>query len=324
MVPFRSWWIVAACAFAGAALAAEVAPTYPGRPVRLIAGSPGSTADLSARFIGQKLSERWGQQVVVDNRSGAGGIIAGEIVAKAPPDGHTLIVAGVNTQVSAPLLFRNIPFDPVRDFIPITLLTNSGLVMVVPPTVPVDNLKEFVAYAKTRAEGVNYSSAAVGTSSHLTGELFAQTTGVKLNHIPYKGTGFSVNALFTGEVQAAFLSTATTSGQVKSGKLKALALLSAKRFFATPEIPTSLEQGFPGLESYVWFGLYAPARTPQALIAKINRDVVEILRMPEAREALVAQGAEPVPTTPAEFAAFQKNEIAKWAKVIRDAHIVAN
>ena len=297
---------------------------YPNRPVRLIAGSVGSTADLSARYIAQKLGERWGYQVVVDNRSGAGGIIAGEIVARSAPDGHTLFVSGISTQVSAPLLFKNVPFDPERDFAPISLLTNSGLVMVVVPAVPANNLKDFIAYAKTKSDGVNYSSAAVGTSSHLTGELFAQMTGVHLIHVPYKGTGFSLNALFTGEVQAAFLSTATTSVQVKAGKLKALALLSEKRFPATPEIPTSVEQGYPGLESYVWFGLYAPARTPQTLVAKINRDVTAILRTPEARDALLAQGAEAVPNSPAEFAAFQKREIAKWGKVIRDAHIVAN
>ena len=314
--------IVVAFVLGGIAHAADTA--YPTRPVRLIAGSPGSTADLSARYIAQRLSERWGYQVVVDNRSGAGGIIAGEIVARSAPDGHTLFVSGINTQVSAPLLFKNVPFDPERDFAPISLLTNSGLVMVVIPAVPANNLREFIAYAKTKSAGVNYSSAAVGTSSHLTGELFAQMTGVNLIHVPYKGTGFSLNALFTGEVQTAFLSTATTSVQVKAGKLKALALLSEKRFAATPEIPTSVEQGFSGLESYVWFGLYAPARTPPPLIAKINREVVAILRMPEARDALLAQGAEAVPNSPVEFAAFQKREIAKWGKVIRDAHIVAN
>jgi len=313
--------LTAALAFAGIARAADTA--YPQRPVRMISGSAGSTADLTARFIAQRLSERWGYQVVVDNRSGAGGIIAGEIVARSAPDGHTLYVSGISTQVSAPLLFKSVPFDPVRDFAPISLLTNSGLVLVVTPAVPANNLKEFVAYVKARPDGVHYSSAAVGTSSHLTGELFAQATGAKLVHVPYKGTGFSLNALFTGEVQAAFLSTATTSVQVKGGKLKALALLSEKRFSATPEIPTSVEQGFAGLESYVWFGLYAPARTPRDIVAKINRDVVAILRTPEARDALLAQGAEAVPNSPEEFAAFQQREIAKWGKVIRDAHIVA-
>ncbi len=306
------------------AQAADPAQAYPNRPVRLISGSPGSTADITARFIAQKLSERWGHQVVVDNRAGAGGIIGGEILAKAAPDGHTLSVNGINSQVSAPLLFKHIPFDSVKDFAPISLLTNSGLVLVVTPTVPADNLRQFVAYAKAKPEGVYYSSAAIGTSSHLTGELFAQVTGAKLLHVPYKGTGFSLNALFTGEVQAAFLSTATTSAQVKAGKLKALALLSAQRFFATPDIPTSVEQGFPGLESYVWFGLYAPAKTPKTLIDRINRDVVAILRLPETRDTLRAQGAEAVPNTPEEFAAFQQSEIAKWGKVIRDAHIVVN
>ena len=313
--------LVAALAHAGIAGAADSA--YPQRPVRMSSGSVGSTADLTGRFIAQKLGERWGYQVVVDNRSGAGGIIGGEIVARSAPDGHTLYVSGISTQVSAPLLFKNMPFDPVRDFAPISLLTNSGLVLVVVPQVQANNLKEFVAYVKARPDGVYYSSAAVGTSSHLTGELFAQATGAKLVHVPYKGTGFSLNALFTGEVQAAFLSTATTSVQVKAGKLKALALLSEKRFSATPEIPTSVEQGYPGLESYVWFGLYAPSRTPPAIIAKINRDVVSILRSPEARDALLAQGAEAVPNSPAEFAAFQQSEIAKWGRVIRDAHIVA-
>lgn len=313
--------VAAFVVLAGAVQAADIA--YPQRPVRLITGSAGSTADLTARFIGQKLAERWGQQIVIDNRAGAGGIIGGEIVARAAPDGHTLYVSGISTQVSAPLLFKSVPFDPVRDFAPISLLTNSGLVLVVTPAVPANNLKDFVAYVKARPDGVHYSSAAVGTSSHLTGELFAQMTGTRLVHVPYKGTGFSLNALFTGEVQAAFLSTATTSAQVKGGKLKPLALLSAKRFSAAPDIPTSVEQGFPGLESYVWFGLYAPARTPPALIAKINRDVVSILRLPEARDALLAQGAEAVPNSPQEFAEFQRGEIAKWGKVIRDAHIVA-
>jgi tripartite-type tricarboxylate transporter receptor subunit TctC len=313
--------LAAALALAGVADSADTA--YPQRPVRLISGSAGSTADLTARFIAQKLGEQWGYQVVVDNRAGAGGIIGGEIVARSAPDGHTLYVSGISTQVSAPLLFKNVPFDPVRDFAPISLLTNSGLVLVVTPAVPASNLKEFVAYVKARPDGVHYSSAAVGTSSHLTGELFAQATGAKLVHVPYMGTGFSLNALFTGEVQAAFLSTATTSVQVKAGKLKALALLSEKRFAATPDIPTSVEQGYVGLQSYVWFGLYAPARTPHDIVTRINRDVVAILRMPEARDALLAQGAEAVPNSPEEFAAFQQREIAKWGKVIRDAHIVA-
>src|SRR4030095_14312209 len=284
----------------------------------------GSSAYITARFISVKRGERWGQQIVVDNRAGVGGIIGGEIVANSAPDGYTLYVSGISTQVSAQFLLKKMPFHPERDFTPISLLTNSGLVLVVVPAVPANNIKEFLAYVKTRPNGLNYSSAAIGTSSHLTGELFVQVTGAKLNHGPYKGTGFALNALFTGEVQAAFLSTTTTSVQMRAGKLKALALLSEKRFPATPEIPTSVEQGFPGLESYVWFGLYAPARVPKPLIAQINRDVVSILRTQEARDALLVQGAEAVPTTPEEFAAFQRKEIEKWGKVIKEANVTVN
>jgi tripartite-type tricarboxylate transporter receptor subunit TctC len=315
---------VSLCTAAVAAPPADRTTPYPSRAVRLITGSTGSTADITARFISTKLGERWGQQIVVDNRAGVGGIIGGEIVANAPPDGYTLYVSGISTQVSAPFLLKKMPFDPVKSFTPITLLTNSGLLLVVVPSVPAGNLKEFIAYVRSRPDGIYYSSAAIGTSSHLTGELFVQMLGVKLNHVPYKGTGFALSALFTGEVQAAFLSTTTTSAQMKAGKLKAIALLSDKRFPAVPDIPTSVEQGFRGLESYVWFGLYAPVRVPRPLIDRINRDVTELLRTQEARDLLLAQGAEAVPTTPEEFVAFQKSEIAKWGKVIRQANVTVN
>jgi tripartite-type tricarboxylate transporter receptor subunit TctC len=318
---------LALCASAGAASPSGkegAGAAYPNRAIRLITGSTGSTADITARFISAKLGERWGQQIVVDNRAGVGGIIGGEIVANAAPDGYTLYVSGISTQVSAPFLLKKMPFDPEKAFAPITLLTNSGLLLVVVPGVPAGNLKEFFAYVRKQPGGLYYSSAAIGTSSHLTGELLVQVMGLKLNHVPYKGTGFALNALFTGEVQAAFLSTTTTSAQMKAGKLKALALLSDKRFPAVPDIPTSVEQGFPGLESYVWFGLYAPARVPRPLIDRVNRDVTDILRSTEARDLLLAQGAETTPTTPEEFARFQKSEIQKWGKVIRQANVTVN
>ena len=199
--------------------AADNVQNYPVRPVRIISGSPGSTADITARFIGQKLSERFKQQFVIDNRPSGGGIIGAEIVANAPPDGHTLYVTGVNTQVSAPLLYKKVPFDPLRDFAPISLITNSGLLVVVIPSIGVNNMKEFVAYARARPHGLYYASASAGTSSHLTGELLAQMLGINFIHVPYKGAGFTLTALMTGEVQAAFLSTTTTSGQIKAGKL---------------------------------------------------------------------------------------------------------
>jgi tripartite-type tricarboxylate transporter receptor subunit TctC len=310
--------------FASAAVAADLAPNYPNRPVRIISGSPGSTADITARFIGQKLSERFRQPMVIDNRASAGGIVGAEIAAHAPADGYTLYVSGVNTQVSAPLLFRNISFDPLKDFAPISLITNSGLVVTVVPSLAINNLNDFVALVKSRPQGLYYASASTGTSSHLTGELFRQRLGIQLVHVPYKGAGFSVTALLTGEVQAAFLSTTTINPHIRSGKLKAIALLNDKRFAGAPEIPTALEQGFKGLESYVWFGLYAPGKTPRAIIEKLNREIGSILSLPETKSAMLAQGAEVVYTTPEEFDRFQRAEIAKWSAVIREARIQAN
>jgi tripartite-type tricarboxylate transporter receptor subunit TctC len=303
-----------------AAFAADTAE-YPARPVRLVTGSPGSTSDIVARFVAQKLTERWGRTVVVDNRPGAGGIIGTDIVAKSVPDGYTLIIGQIGTHASPQFLFKNLAYDPIRDFIPISLLTNSGIALAVNPSMPVSTMKEFVAYAKARPGTLNYASAGGGTSSQLSGELFNQMTGAKLVHIPYKGAGFALTAVVTGETQAAFLSTTTASGQVKAGKLKALAVMSPKRFPAAPDIPSITEAGFPGMESSVWFGLLAPAATPRAIIDKINRDVVASLTAPDARDALLAQGAEPTPTTPQEFDAFLKAEIRKWGKVIKEAGI---
>jgi tripartite-type tricarboxylate transporter receptor subunit TctC len=300
---------------------APAAESYPNRPVRLVTGSPGSTSDIVARFIAQKLSERWGRTVVVDNRPGAGGIIGTEIVAKSVPDGYTLIVGQIGTHASPQFLFKNLAYDPIRDFIPISLLTNSGIALAINPSLPVGTMKEFVAYAKGRPGALNYASAGGGTSSQLSGELFNQMTGAKLVHIPYKGAGFALTAVLTGETHAAFLSTTTVSAQVKAGKLKALAVMSPQRFPATPDIPSITEAGFPGMESSVWFGLLAPAGTPSAIIDKINRDVVASLTAPDARDALLAQGAEPTPTTRQAFDAFLKAEIRKWGKVIKDAGI---
>lgn len=319
-------WVAMAAALAAStvALSADPAQNYPNRPIRLITGSPGSTSDISARFIAQKLFELWHQQVVVDNRPGAGGIIGAEIAATAIPDGYTLFVGQIGTHASPQFLFKKLAYDPVKDFAPISLMTNSGIALVVNASVPVNNLKEFVAYAKSKPGSLNYGSAGGGTSSQLSGELFNQITGAKLVHIPYKGAGLALTGVASGEVQAAFLSTTTASAQVKAGKLKALAVLSPKRFAAAPDIPTAAEQGFPGIDASVWFGMFAPAGTPKAVITKINLAVVSILRSPEAIRLLEAQGAEAVPTTPEQLGAYLKSEIAKWGKVIKEAHIVVN
>jgi tripartite-type tricarboxylate transporter receptor subunit TctC len=320
------WCAAFAVALAPAVVAAQAtdpARSYPDHPVRLITGSPGSTADISARFIAQKLFERWGQQVVVDNRPGAGGIIGAEIAARSAPDGYTLFVGHIGTHASPQFLFARLAYDPVRDFTPISMMTDSGIALVVNASLPAANLKEFVAYAKARPGTVNYASAGGGTSSQLSGELFNQMTGARLVHIPYKGAGFALTAVVANETQAAFLSTTTANVQIKAGRLRALAVLSEKRFPAAPDIPSAPEAGFPGLDSSVWFGLFAPARTPKAIITKINREVVESLNLPEAKAALLAQGAVATPTTPEEFGAFVNREIAKWGKVIKTAGIKA-
>ena len=315
-------WIVTACvAISSAAVTAQ---EYPTRPIRVITGSPGSTSDFAARFVAQKLTERWGQQVIVDNRPGAGGVIGTEIGANAVPDGYTLTVGHIGTHAAAQFLVKKLPYDPIKDFAPITNLTNSGITLAVHPSVPAKDLKDFIAYAKAKAGGVNYGSAGQGTSSQLSGELFNQRTGARLVHIPYKGAGFALTALVGGEIQAAFLSTTTIAVQAKSGKVRPLAVLRDKRFAAAPEIPSSVEAGFPGLDSDVWFGLFAPAKTPRPIIMKINKEVVAALQTPEAKSALLSQGAEAVPGTPEEFDAHVKREIAKWGKVIKAAGIQPN
>ena len=318
--------VVAGLVIAGSApaWAADPAAGYPNRPIRLISGSPGSTSDFAARFIAQKLTERWGQQVVVDNRPGAGGIIGIEIGSKAAPDGHTLMIGHIGTHASAQFLYSKLAYDPVRDFAPISQLTNSGIALAVHPSVPVRDLKEFVAYAKAKPGTINYGSAGGGTSSQLSGELFNQMTGARLVHIPYKGAGFALTAIVSGETQATFLSTTTIAVQAKAGKVRPLAVLSEKRFSAAPDIPSAVEAGIPGLDSSVWFGLFAQAKTPRAIVMKINREVVASLRLPEAQALLLAHGAEAVPTTPEEFDRFIKSEIAKWGKVIKAAGIKAN
>jgi len=322
----RAILIAALAAFTphGVAPLAVAAEAYPLRPVRLITGSPGSTSDITARFVAQRLGERWGQQVVVDNRPGAGGIIGAEIVARAAPDGYTLINGQIGTHASPQFLFRKLAYDPLRDFVAVAQLTTSGIALVVNSQVSARDIREFIAQSLARAGGMSYGSAGGGTSSQLSAEIFNQMTGAKLLHIPYKGAGFALTAIVSGEVQAAFLSTTTISAQVRAGKLRALAVLSPKRFSAAPEIPTAAEQGYPGIDSEVWFGLLAPARTPDAIVQKISQGVGEVMRTPEARATLIAQGAEPMPSTAQEFDRFLRAEIAKWGRVIKTAGIQPN
>lgn len=312
-----------ALALALPAQAAEPAANYPSKPIRVMGQGTGSTADYLSRFVGQKLTEHWGQSVVVDNRSGAGGTIPTDIVAKSAPDGYTLVMGHAGTHVSSVSLYKDLPYDPVRDFAPITRVTNGVTVLVVHPSIPVANVQELIAYAKQKGN-LNYASAGPGTVSHLTGELFNQVTGLKLTHVPYKGAGQALIALLGGETQVSFLSPITAHVQIKSGRVKALAVSSRTRFAGAPDIPSATEAGIPGMEALLWFGLFAPANTPRPIVMKINQAVGEILLRPEVKEAILKQGAEVAPSTPEELGAWVKSELARWTPIIRTAGIKAD
>lgn len=302
-----------------AAWAADPAPGYPSRPIRIITGSPGSTSDLSARFIAQKFTERWGQQAVVDNRPGAGGIIGVEIASKSAPDGQTIVIGHVGTHASAPSLFKNLAYDPVKDFAPLSNVVNVGIVLVVHPSVPATNFKEFIAYTQSKPGVINYGSPGGGTSGNLTGELVNLVTKAKMQHIPYKGAAFALTGVVAGETQASFLSTATAAVQIRAGKVRPLAVIRKTRFPGMPDVPSAAEAGYPDLEANAWFGLFAPAKTPKPIVTKLNQEIVRALQLKETRDLLLKQGAEAAPTSPEEFGAYVKSEIVKWSRVVKES-----
>ena len=304
-------------------LGADAAAGYPGRPVRIITGSVGSTSDQIARFTAHKLTERWGQQFIVDNRAGAGGTIGTEIAAKSAPDGYTLTIGHAGTHVSAVSLFKNLPYDPLKDFAPISLLMKGVTVLVAHPSVPVNSVQELIALSRQKGS-VAWGSAGAGTISHLTGELFTQVTGVKFLHVPYKGAGPALTGLLSGETQFAFLSPVTAHAQLKAGKVKALAVSSLTRFPGTPEIPSAAEAGVPGMEALLWFGILAPARTSQPIVLKLNREINDSFNRPDVRETLLKLGAIAAPGTPQELRTFIESELKKWTPIIKAAGIKAD
>ena len=317
--------LIAAAAMASAGAHAAESGPYPTRPVRIITGSVGSTSDQIARFTAQKLTERLGQQFIVDNRAGAGGTIGTEIAAKAPPDGYTLTIAHAGTHVSAVSLFKNLPYDPIRDFEPITILMKGVTVLVVHPSVPANSVQDLIALGKAKGgQSVTWGSAGAGTISHLTGELFNQVTGIRFLHVPYKGAGPALTGLLSGETHFAFLSPVTAYAQLKAGKVKAFAVSSVTRFPGTPDIPSAAEAGVPGMEALLWFGLMAPAKTPQAIIAKLNREINDSFNRPDVKEALLKIGAIASPSTPQEMRAFIRSELAKWTPIIKASGIRAD
>lgn len=303
------------------ALAAESPQNYPARPIRIVVPqSPGGTTDLTARLIAPQLADRLGQSVVVDNRPGAGSLVGTELVAKATPDGYTLLIIASSFSIN-PSMYSKLPFDPVRDFAPVTLLSWYPNVLVVHPSVPANSVRELIALAKAKPGTLNYASGGTGTGTHLSAELFKTTAGISAVHVAYKGGGPANNAVVAGEVQYMFATIASVLPIVKAGRLRALAVTSARRSPAAPDLPSMAEAGLAGYDERTWNGLLAPARTPPAIVNKLSAEVAALLKSPETRERLAAQGAEPGGNRPAEFAAIIKSEIAKWARVVREAGI---
>ena len=292
------------------------AQAFPVRPVRIVVPFPPAGAvDILGRLVGQKVGDKWKQSVVIENRPGGGTVLGTDIVAKASPDGHTILLAVTSHTINATLVDK-LPFDPIRDFAPITLAATGLTILVVHPSVPANSVTELIAYAKANPGKLNYGSPGNGSAMHLTGEMFKSAGGINVIHIPYKGTQPVLNALLAGEVSYTF-DAGVSMQQVKAGKLKAFAVSSPKRAAIAPELPTMAEAGLPGFEAQSWYGFLAPAGTPVAVVEQLSRDINEALRDPETRERLNRVALEPVGTTPAEFEQHLRTDIVKWGRVVR-------
>jgi len=312
-------WILAAGVFAGLVAAPALqAQGYPVKPIRFVVPfAPAGIADMLGRSIGQKLTESWRQQVVVENRGGAGGNIGMDFVAKSAPDGYTLALGNLGTLAINPSLYRNIPFDSVKDFVPIALVAGTPLLLVVHPSVPVKSVKELIAFVRARPGQLNYASAGTGGPTHLAGELFRSMTGTDIVHIPYRGNIAALTDVVAGEAHMMFTNLLTPLPFIKSGRLHALAVTSRKRQPAMPDMPTIAEAGVPGFDVSGWYGVVAPAGTPREIIAKLNGEIVRIMQQRDIHEKFVRQGIEIFTSTPEQFAAHIRAELARWGEVVR-------
>lgn len=295
---------------------------YPTRPIRFVVGFlPGGPSDTIARVVGAKLGEALGQPVIVDNRAGAGGNVSADIVADAPPDGHTLLLGTGGPLVIAPIIGQKVGFDPDRDFAPVSTLGGSMSILAAHPSLPASNVRELIALAKAKPGEINYASSGVGSANHLTAELLSSMANIKLTHVPYKGSGAALPALISGEVKLGFGPLLPAIPHVKAGRIKALGVSGAKRAAAAPEIPTIAEQGLPGFYVDSWYGVFVPAKTPKSIVERLNRELTRILASPDVKERLSRDGVEPAASTPEHLHGVVQNEKKLWQKVIREARI---
>ena len=297
---------------------ADAQTAYPSKPIRFVVPfTPGGSGDIFARPIAQKMSESMGQQVIVENRPGSGGVLGSEVVAKAAPDGYTMMM-GLTANVAVnPALYAKLPYDPLRDFAPVTLVASAPYVLLVPVSLPAHNVKELIALARSKPGELAYVSLGSGSMGHLSGEMLASMGGVKLLHVPYKTLGQAIPDLISGQVQLLFLGIASAQSQVKSGKLRAIAVSGARRSPVLPQLPTVAEAGVKGFDLTGWYGVFVPAGTPQDIIARLHGEIVKALALPDVRERLSAAGAEVVGNSPREFDKFVRSELVKWAKVVK-------
>ncbi len=294
--------------------------SYPDKPVRIVVGfAPGAAVDISARLVGQKLSDAWGKPVLVENIAGAGGTIAVDRVAKSKPDGYTLVMAGSPAIAINPSLYGNLPYDPVRDFAPVTQVCFAPNILAVHNAVPARSVRELVTLARSQPGKLTFASAGTGTSQHIAGELFKSMAGIDIQHVPYKGTTTFMPDLIAGRVAMTFGNISVVLPAVREGKLRALAVTSAKRSTVVPDLPTMAESGFPGFDATVWFGILAPARTPAAIVSKLHLDALKALALPDLRNKFADLGMELIGNSPEEFSIVIKSEIQKWAKIIKES-----
>ena len=316
-----------ACATLAALAMTAVAPAtaaeaFPSRPMRFVVGFlPGGPSDTIARVVGQKLSEALGQPVVIDNRAGAGGNISAEIVARALPDGHTLLLGTGGPLVIAPIVGQKVGFDPDKDFLAVSKLGDSMSILCAHPSAPFGTVQELIKYARGRPGEVNYASSGVGTANHLAAELLASMAKIQLVHVPYKGSGAALPALIGGQVQMGFGPLLPAIPHVKAGRLKVIGVTGLKRSRGAPEFPTIAEQGLPGYEVNSWYGVFVPAKTPPPVTAKLNATLIRVLALPDVQERLTRDGVDPGGSTPAELDAIVRAERKLWTKVIREANI---